>query len=389
MKVNRWTSGLLAAGVVSLASVAQAEEAAHQVLTAVSSTTLSGYVSTSAIWKFGTGNGLVGRSFDGTGKQDGFNLDVINLTISKALDESEWSAGYKAELLFGPDANTLNSSSIGFSFQDVAIKQAYVNLRAPVGNGLELKLGVWDTPIGYEVLNAGENPNYSRSYGYALEPAIYTGLMLSYKAADAVSFYAAVADAGTATTINSRPAGVYESQKTYMAGFTLTAPDDWGFLKGSTLSGGVINHATGAGQANILNYYVGSTLKTPLETLTVGASFDYQGRGKDGNTVGTSYYSWAADFYASFQATEKLKINTRAEYASSTGGFYYAANPGDNDPNNKLFAVTGTLDYSLWANVITRAEVRWDSALTGEKPFGGTNGDKNAISLAFNVIYKF
>ena len=86
MKLNQWTVGLAAAGVVSLGSVMQAEEASHQVLTALSSTTLSGYVDTSAIWKFGSGNGpLPGRSFDGTPKQDGFNLNVVKLTVEKPL----------------------------------------------------------------------------------------------------------------------------------------------------------------------------------------------------------------------------------------------------------------------------------------------------------------
>ena len=60
-----------------------------------------------------------------------------------------------------------------------------------------------------------------------------------------------------------------------------------------------------------------------------------------------------------------------------------------------MFGATITADYSLWANVITRVEARWDSVLTGgatpsSKPFGlAANGDKNSISLALNVIYKF
>ena len=61
---NQWTVALAAAGIVSVGSVALAEEAAqHQVMTDLSSTTLSGYVDTSAIWKFGTGNQYMsGRS---------------------------------------------------------------------------------------------------------------------------------------------------------------------------------------------------------------------------------------------------------------------------------------------------------------------------------------
>lgn len=55
MKFNKWTVALAATGVVSLASAVQADES-HPVNTALSSTTLSGYVDTSAIWNFGSGS---------------------------------------------------------------------------------------------------------------------------------------------------------------------------------------------------------------------------------------------------------------------------------------------------------------------------------------------
>ena len=56
MKVNKWTLGLAAAGLVSLPTLVQAEEKASSVMTALSSTTISGYVDTSAQWDVGTGN---------------------------------------------------------------------------------------------------------------------------------------------------------------------------------------------------------------------------------------------------------------------------------------------------------------------------------------------
>ena len=56
MKFNKWTLGLAAVGAVSLASVAQAEEKGSTVMTALSSTVLSGYVDTSMQWNIGTGN---------------------------------------------------------------------------------------------------------------------------------------------------------------------------------------------------------------------------------------------------------------------------------------------------------------------------------------------
>src|SRR5437870_8455992 len=122
---NRWTVGLTAIGVVSLAIVAKAEEKASSVMTALASTTLSGYVDTSAQWNFGTGNANnPPYKFGGASKADGFNLDVVQLTIAKPLDESEWASGYRVDLWFGPDANTLATQSTGFG-ADLAIRQAY------------------------------------------------------------------------------------------------------------------------------------------------------------------------------------------------------------------------------------------------------------------------
>src|ERR1041384_1459191 len=106
MKTNQWTLGLLATGLVSIASVASAEEKpASQVLTALSATTLSGYIDTSAVWKFGTGDAnMPGRVYDGPDVQDGFNLNVVSLTLDKAPDSSAWSAGYHVQMLMGPGA---------------------------------------------------------------------------------------------------------------------------------------------------------------------------------------------------------------------------------------------------------------------------------------------
>ena len=53
MKFNKWTLGLAAVGAVSLTSVAQAEEKMNVLQTAMTSTTISGYVDTSMQWNPG------------------------------------------------------------------------------------------------------------------------------------------------------------------------------------------------------------------------------------------------------------------------------------------------------------------------------------------------
>lgn len=387
MKFNQWTLGLAAVGVVSLGSAMQAEEATSQVLTAVSGTTLSGYVNTSAIWKFGTGNALPGRAFDGMAKQDSFNLDVVKVSLEKPLEEAEYAAGYKVDMLYGPDATTLaGRGALGGPGDDVTLLNAHVDLRAPVGNGLDIKIGVFESIIGYEAFDAGSNPNYSRSYGYVLEPWQHAGVLASYRINEIISVSGGVANAA----VGAANSPVAESIKTYMGAITLTAPESMGSFAGSTLYAGIVEgyNGTGLTAKDTVWVYTGATLKTPIEQLSLGAAFDYRFGGTNPgpfNAAETSNWAYAVSVYASYQVTEKLRFNNRAEYATGSDGTFYASGVLGGQ-QNELFAYTGTLDYSLWDNVITRAEFRWDHALEG-KPFGVS--DENAMSVAANIIYKF
>ena len=58
-----------------------------------------------------------------------------------------------------------------------------------------------------------------------------------------------------------------------------------------------------------------------------------------------------------------------------------------------MLALTATVQYDLWKNVISRLELRWDHSLLGNDIFGGetagTPNSENALLLAANVIYKF
>jgi len=384
---NKWTWGLCALGVIRLATVAQAEEK----LTAVSAltpTTLSGFVDISAHWNPGTGSAnlppYTPNVKPGGTKADGFNLDVAALTLNKTAEPEagKWTAGYNATLLFGPDAVSFNPS-VGAAASDFSLKDTYVELRAPVGNGLDIKLGTYTEILGYEVFEAGNNPNYTRSYGYTIEPSQMTGFLAAYQFSPVVNAQFSVCNAWSAG-VNARsfPAKA-ESFKTFMGAIGLTAPARAGFLAGSTLLAGAINGYDAANAVGKTSWYVGGTLNTPLKCLKVGAGYDYVMLAP--NTLAgprnQAGYQAAVAGYLLWQATAKLTVNTRADYFTQSG---YLAGPG---LPQRVFALTGTLQYDLWRNVVSRAEFRWDHAADDSQPY--TKGLANACVLALNVIYKF
>lgn len=384
MKFNKWTLGLAAVGAVSLASVVNAEEKAPTFLeTAVSGTQISGYVNTSAHWNFnkytGTGSAVSSSGYD-SGKKDGFNLDAVVVTISKPLDETEWASGYKVEIAYGQDAASVGMNDA--SEDNNSIKQAYVTLRTPLGNGIDWKIGVWDTILGYEVFDSGNNPNYTRSYGYGMEPTSYAGVLASYKFCDVVSASAGVANVSNGGgTVNPVNRSSIDSRKTYVGSVALTAPESWGFLAGSTAYGAVAYGAGVGNNQNNINWYAGAVLNTGVKGLKVGAAYDYAGNdAKTGSGAIAATWNNAVAVYASFQATEKLSVHARGEYAWSDIAVSGLS-------SKSVYALTGTVQYDLWKNVLSRAEIRWDRANGGD--FGPSNSSKDAVLLAANIIYKF
>ena len=394
MKFNKWTVALAATGVVSLASAVQADES-HPVNTALSSTTLSGYVDTSAIWNLGSGSQVANRFANtASDRQDGFNVNTVKLQLEKPIDEGTWSAGYKVETMFGPDANVMP----GALTSGVAIKQAYAALRAPIGNGIDFKIGQFDPIVGYEVTDSYANPNFSRSLGFNnLEPFGHTGILASYQVNDIIGVSGGVAngDSGfglnggslTASGFASGQSGssfrgmLAESSKVYMGSVVVKAPESAGWLSGSSLYVGAVNGDAKGSKNDPTLLYVGVSLSTPIKELSIGAGADLLFNGGGTGALGNSYAN-AYAFYTGYQITEKLKANNRFEYATSGYGAFLPGRAED-----KMIGETFTLDYALWSNVLTRGEFRWDRSVDGgANPF---DGQKNDLSLTASIVYKF
>jgi Putative beta-barrel porin-2, OmpL-like. bbp2 len=439
MKLNKWTLGLASCGLVSLAPAAFAQNgtstAPTPLTTALSATTISGYVDTSAVWNPGTGNANPAPYAYNAGKQDGFNLDSALVQIQRLPDTGKWAAGYTLSVEYG--ANTVSASD--------PLRQGYVELLAPIGNGINFKIGQWDNVLGYESSDSMNDPNWSRSYGYSIEPREHVGLLAFYKFNDAISFELGVANTLDNVGIDGRNTSggsgtdyytgagtsTIESKKALVSLLSLTAPDSWGWLKGSMFYAGLdygpgnaVNHgilvdggtevSAGGHVVDKTHVYLGATINTPVKGLTFGASWDtvnnYDGVNPNGGTpvaynIGGAHtaegYAMAVDLYGSYALSDKATFSARAEYFHTTvpgftdgitdfDGFEVPANyPQD----EKILALTGTFQYQLWNNVVSRVEARWDHSANGYPQFGGTTAslpDKlNEITLAANIIYKF
>jgi hypothetical protein len=414
MKLEKWTVGLAACGLISLSPVLLAQTAAPTqipMLTSLSATTISGYVDTSAVWNPGTGNAHPAPYAFNAGKQDGFNLNAVDIKISKPEDETAWSAGYVAEISYGPDAQAIDNAAY-------PIRQAYLSLNMPVGNGINWELGRFDGILGYESSDSDKNPNYTRTYGKTFEPTEHTGLLGSYKFNEVVGLQLGVADTLTTLGPDGRTTGgpltAIESKKSLLSLLSLTAPDSWGSLKGSTLFAG-FDYGQGAVSRDKKELYLGTTVNTPIKELTWGFSWDaifhadvaggpvvlldsmggVVTNGVSSQTspnIDSGYFTAYAG-YVSYKLTDKATLNGRAEYAQGNG--LAGAPIGAGDVFNKVFDLTATLQYDLWANVLSRLELRWDHAAASNSPFGGDAADggvpdkKNEVTLAANVIYKF
>ena len=414
MKYNQWTLALASAGVVSLNAIANADEhMANNLLNHVSKTTISGYVDTSAIWAIGEGGNanFPGRTNDGTDYVDGFNLNVVQLSLASPLDESDWAAGYQVDLWLGPDSKWLLSNTFGGSNADLGIKQAYVHLRAPVGNGLELKMGQFDTIIGYEVGSSPANPNFSRSYGFYIEPFQHAGLLASYNLTEELSISGGVANS-YGFGINDREGS--ESQKTYMASLAYELPESAVSMAGTAFYLGFVDGlVAGEGdESDKTSYFVGATIPTPMEGLSLGAAFDYaqdttlshlafnpvqlgtlvndllvkekitpEQALNAGANYGEPRDVWALAGYLSYQMDAKSVFNARVDYVTVES----TALPED----AQFLSLTGTLAYNMWENVLTRLEVRWDHSLKSDfdSLVGDNNGD--AVTVALNAVYQF
>ena len=360
MKMNKWTMGLAAAGVVSLASTAQAEE--NSVLTALSSTVIGGNVEASYVGGFSSSNNMHN---DG-----GFEANGASLSIGSPLGEGDYGTGYNLELLLGARAGAFARDG-----SDYHLKNANIGLNLPVGNGVDLTVGLFDTIVGYEVEASGHNPNVMRSFGFIQGPRTHTGVLASTSLTDGLSVSVGLTNGFDAATGLENNDG---AQLGYILGTELTVPDGLGFLGGSTVYVGYVNgndegNPNGAvsddgvagvrGDDNTL-LYIGATINTPIEGVAVGVAYD----DRVWETSIGHMESDSVGVYAAYSLSDDVSLSARYDIGTIEGW-------GSEDTFDNIAL---TLDYSIWENVQTRLELGWESG-AGALATGAASPNRNNV----------
>jgi len=136
-----------------------------------------------------------------------FQLNQFNLFLQRSVisETNKWDFGGRFDFLFGTDA--IFTQAFGVPTFDVnsgeprsrnnwdlhiccsstrtygiALPQAYLEAHVPIGkNGLNLKVGHFYSPTGFETVPAPDNFFYTRAYSFnAGEPFTHTGLQANY-----------------------------------------------------------------------------------------------------------------------------------------------------------------------------------------------------------------
>jgi hypothetical protein len=368
MNMNKWTMGLAAAGVVTLSSVAQAQDAAAGAEALAASTTLSGYVSTG--YKFNNGAAGTGY-FRAAEDRNAFSLDVVDLKLSSAQGDGAQDTGYTVELWMGPAAGDIGTADTGVTDGTVELMQANIDLR---WNDIDLKVGQFGTVVGNEVYNYNENAFYTHSWGFAIEPTHHTGLLASYTVSDDLQIAAGLANS-TSAAINANGTG---SSKTLLASVSYTLPSGLGPLAGTELYYGLVSgNATGVSGDNDEYHYASAALPELIANLSIKATWDhveYGAREADSNVVGLNL---------GYNLNDSTNINVRYEMGNlNTAAAGTAQSLGTGNADN-LQSFTVGVNHKIWDNVTSRIEYRSDSVDTA-----GSVDDQQSV-VALNLIYSF
>ncbi|MDT8424719.1 MAG: porin [Methyloprofundus sp.] len=305
-----------------------------------------------------------------------FMFNELNFYIERSVNTEgdSWDVGGRMDFMYGTDArftqasgwdNKWNKHNKG-GYYDIAMPQLYVEVFAPIGNGITAKLGHFYTSIGNEVVTAPDNFFYSHAYTmlYA-EPFTHTGATFSYNIDNNFSVNAGAVIGWDNMTEN---AGAWS----FLGGGSWTSDDQASSVTVQLISG----EADDTEKSNRTMY---SLVATHDFTDKLHYLFQHDfGTQQDVNGNGVNWFG--VNQYVTYDINDEVAIGVRAEWfndvdsarVSNIGANYFAASIGVN--------------YSPISWFKVRPEIRYDWA--DENVFNG-GVDHDQVAIAMDMIVTF
>ena len=434
------------AAVASLSLADSAPEASAQdtkkmvqnnfVETAQKGIKLSGYVDAGYSYNF-TGQGgnsqVNSRVQSDSAQQGDFNLYAVKIALEKAMtSENKAQAGFRVDVMIGEDAKFLANPAATHAFDGTSLnntqmdsnflflEQAYVQLRAPVGNGWDFKVGKFASILGYEVMERPANMNITYGMLYNQFPFWYTGVLSSYKfdeyldgklgvangansdnntttsgGSDGVALLAALNVTATGGNANWSHNFEYSTASENSTG----APGAPGTAQGQNALPVNVASTSAAGGAWTIIYnswgnwapkFANDKLLLAFDTVlgnTAGANGTNGGAVNKNNTTW-----WGAAAYTKYQFNDWFSLASRGEYFGGDNLSKISNSLGTDNPSAGLswWEYTITAGFNVIDNVLLRAEYRLD---WGTNISGAFNQSQNSAGPAHyagaEVVYSF
>jgi outer membrane protein OmpA-like peptidoglycan-associated protein len=334
-----------------------------------------------------------------TDRENQILLNQLSLSAARPVDPkaTDFDWGFKFEGFYGTDARyTHFLGELDKSIKDRTqfdIVEASISAHLPIltDGGVDMKVGQFPTPIGFEVIEPTGNPFYSHSYIFNFGiPLKHTGGYVTAHLNDTFDLWL-----GGTTGVNT---SVGDGDNNDSASFL-------GGLGINNLAGGALTvlALTSIGPENpsiiapFVNFNPNDALRylndivityKASDTLTLTTELNYI------RDDGFHAQAWGAAQYLSYAASDNLTWNLRGEVyhdgGQNGGGFFVGAFPHNLDfvdaeeglPNSSFGFVRAT--YSEWTagatikpdvpdiikGLMIRPELRLDSTLDGRRMYG-------------------
>lgn len=299
-------------------------------------------------------------------KADSFMLDLMQVVFAK--DPTASTLGFKVKVSAGETARSIHSTGLASSAGDdpFDITEAYVSYLAPIGKGMRIDYGKMVTFFGAEVIEAIDNPNYSRSFlfNYAI-PFTHTGVKASYAFSDQVNASLHVVNGWDNSTDNN---------KAKCVGLSI------GLTPSDKISG-YINYMTGPEQTansrdnrSLLDLV--ATIK-PIKPLSIILNYDNATEEKLAAGSDAKWTGVAAIVKYEFSDTYSLAV--RGESFDDKDGVRTGT-------AQKLTEVTVTPEIKTASGLIVRPEYRHDSS---DKQSFADGTKKSQDTIALGLMYRW